>query len=148
SRPQGLPGRQHRLHQVQALLVAHLRPAGDLGDGAQAALAYAVRIQRAHPDAGAEHDAVIRRERHGCRDRRTGATGAAAGTYLTLTRLMSNTSAWPGPTGERGSLPKPFSGGRNTSQRAPCGIITRASRTPAIGKSATLKVTGVGFCWA
>src|SRR5690606_20419271 len=60
SRALRLPLGQHRFHQVQAFVVAHLPPACNLGGGTVAAQAVAFAVKRAHADAGAEDGAEWR----------------------------------------------------------------------------------------
>src|SRR5688572_33351839 len=48
---------QDVFHQLQALVVVHLRPAGDLGGGAMATFAQAIVAETANADARTQHGA-------------------------------------------------------------------------------------------
>jgi hypothetical protein len=50
----GFAGGEHDFHDPQAFVIAHLRPARDLGGGAMATLTQAVVAEAAYTDAGAE----------------------------------------------------------------------------------------------
>jgi hypothetical protein len=58
-----LPLWQHDFHDVQALVVVHLRPVRDLSAAAQAAFAEALVVEVADTDARTEHGAE--EESHG-----------------------------------------------------------------------------------
>src|SRR5690606_14134492 len=92
SRARGLATGQHDLHQVQALVVAHLRPAGDFGRGAVAALAQAGGIERADPDAGAEHGAETGGRGHAGLERQGAAPSPARPRGVDYSTLISLTS--------------------------------------------------------
>ena len=89
---------------MEALVVVHVDPARDLAGAAMAAFAQAVLVQGADAHAGTEDGAKSRVHGQSIRARVVEDAGAQV-CYLLLISLMSNTIAWAGPIGERGSLP-------------------------------------------
>jgi len=69
-----------------------------------AAFAQTGRVEAANANAGTENGA--KRKIHADSKARTGSGPVRdQNDYLTVISLMSNTTAWAGPIGERGSLP-------------------------------------------